>query len=102
MSKPSQLKSMPNQPACQRRNKCSSLKRLMEQRNRFGERKKMSEMGHMVDETMIQIDAISENNVDKITNFIQTLRRTNQILLEEAKYPALLQLKAKIAERKLF
>ena len=50
----------------------------------------------MVTETVIQIDAISENIVEGITNFPQKLRRTNQILLEQSKDPILLQLKAKI------
>ena len=49
-----------------------------------------------VDETVIQIDTISENVVDEITNFTQKLRRTNQILLEQSKDPILLHLKAKI------
>ena len=49
-----------------------------------------------VAETVIQIDAISENVVEEITNFTQKLRRTNQILLEQSKDPILLQLKAKI------
>ena len=35
----------------------------------------------MVPETVIHIDAISENTIEKITNFTQKLRRTNQILL---------------------
>ena len=56
----------------------------------------MSKEGHKVDETIIQIDAISENNVDEITNFTKKLRRTNQILMEQARNPRLLQLKAKI------
>ena len=47
-------------------------------------------------EGVIQVDAISENIVDEITNFTQKLRRTNQILLEESKDPILRQLKAKI------
>ena len=50
----------------------------------------------MVPETVIQIDAISENNVEEITNFTQKLRRTNQILLEQSKDPILFQLKAKL------
>ena len=37
------------------------------------ERKRLSEEGHKVDENVIQIDAISENNVDEITNFTQIL-----------------------------
>ena len=49
----------------------------------------------MVPETVIQIDAISENTVEEITNFTQNLRRTNQILLEQSRDPILLQLKAK-------
>ena len=50
----------------------------------------------MVPETIIHIDAISENTIEEITNFTQKLRRTNQILLEQCKDPILLQLKAKI------
>ena len=60
------------------------------------ERKKLSKTGLKVAETVIQIDAISENVVKEITNFTQKLRRTNQILLEQSKDPILLQLKAKI------
>ena len=60
------------------------------------ERKKQSKQGLKVDETVIQIDAISENVVEEITNFTQKLRRTNQILLEQSKDPILLHLKAKI------
>ena len=58
------------------------------------ERKQQSEKGLMVPETVIQIDTISENTVEEITNFTQKLRRTNQILLEQSKDPILLQLKA--------
>ena len=50
----------------------------------------------MVPETVIHIDAISENTKEEITNFTQKLRRTNQILLEQSKDTILLQLKAKI------
>ena len=50
----------------------------------------------MVPETVIHIDAISENTVEEITNFTQKLRRTNQILLEQSRDPILLQLKAKL------
>ena len=50
----------------------------------------------MVPETVIQIDTISENTVEGITNFTQKLRRTNQILLEQSRDPILLQLKAKL------
>ena len=60
------------------------------------ERKKQSKKGLMVPETVIHIDAISENTREEITNFTQKLRRTNQILLEQSKDPILLQLKAKI------
>ena len=60
------------------------------------ERKKQSKAGLKVDETVIQIDTISENVVDEITNFTQKLRKTNQILLEQSKDPILLHLKAKI------
>ena len=58
------------------------------------ERKRFSKEGHKIDEAVVQIDTISENNVDEITNFTQTLRRTNQILMEQARDPILLQLKA--------
>ena len=60
------------------------------------ERKQQSKKGLMVPETVIQIDAISENTVEEITNFTQKLRRTNQILLEQSRDPVLLQLKAKL------
>ena len=60
------------------------------------ERKRQSKAGLKVAETVIQIDAISENVVDEITNFTKKLRRTNQILLEQPKDPILFQLKAKI------
>ena len=60
------------------------------------ERKKQSKKGLMVPETVIHIDAISENTIEEITNFTQKLRRTNQILLEQSKDPILLQLKAKL------
>ena len=50
----------------------------------------------MVPETVIQIDVISENTVEEITNFTQKLRRTNQIRLEQSRDPILLQLKAKL------
>ena len=62
------------------------------------ERKQQSEKRLMVPETVIQIDAISENTVEEITNFTQKLRRTNQILLEQSRDPILLQLKAKLQE----
>ena len=60
------------------------------------EKKRQSKAGLKVDETVIQIDAISENVVDEITNLTQKLRRTNQILLEQSKDPILLHLKANI------
>ena len=60
------------------------------------ERKTQSKAGLKVVETVIQIDAISENVVKETTNFTQKLPRRNQILLEQSKDPILLQLKAKI------
>ena len=60
------------------------------------ERKKQGRNRLIDQEAIIQIDAISENIVDEITNFTQKLRRTNQILLEQSKDPILQQLKAKI------
>ena len=60
------------------------------------ERKRQSKTGLKVAETAIQIDAISENVVEEITNFTQKIRRTNKILLGQCKDPILLQLKAKI------
>ena len=66
------------------------------------ERKRQSKEGLKVTETVIQIDAISENVVDEITNFTQKLRRTKQILLEQSKDPILLQLKAKNSKRGIF
>ena len=59
-------------------------------------RKQQSKKGLIVPETVIQIDAISENTVEEITNFTQKLRRTNQILLEQSRDPILLQLRAKL------
>ena len=59
-------------------------------------KKRQSKAGLKVAETVIQIDAISENVVKEITNFTQKHRRTNQILLEQSKDPTLLQLKGKI------
>ena len=50
----------------------------------------------MVPETVIHIDAKSENTIEEITNFTQKLRRTNQILLEQSRDPILLQLKTKL------
>ena len=41
------------------------------------ERKRQSKTGLKVAETVIQIDAISENVVEETTNFTQKLRRTN-------------------------
>ena len=67
-----------------------------ETEERIWERKRQSKTGLKVAETAIQIDAISENVVEEITNFTQKLRRTNQKLLEQSKGPILLQLKAKI------
>ena len=60
------------------------------------ERKGQSKAGLKVAETVIQIDAKSENVVEEITYFTRKLRRTNQILLEQSKDPILLQLKANI------
>ena len=37
------------------------------------ELKRLSKEGYKVDETVLQMDAISENNVDGITNFTQKL-----------------------------
>ena len=59
-------------------------------------RKQQSKKGLMVRETVIQIDAISENTAEEITNFTQKLRRTNQILLEQSRDAILLQLKSKL------
>ena len=59
-------------------------------------RKTVSKNGYKVDETVIQLDVITENNVEEITNFTQHLRQINQILLEQALDPNLLKLKAKI------
>ena len=67
-----------------------------EMEEQIWERKRQSKAGLKVDETVIYIDAISENVVDEITNFTQKLRRTNQILLEQSKDPVLLHLKSKI------
>ena len=47
------------------------------------QRKKLSKTGLNVDETIIHLDAISENNVEEITNFSQKLHRTNQTLLKQ-------------------
>ena len=59
-------------------------------------KKGQSKAGLKVAETVIQIDAKSENVVEEITYFTRKLRRTNQILLEQSKDPILLQLKANI------
>ena len=67
-----------------------------ETEQQYWERKQQSKKGLMVPENIIQIDAISENTVQEITNFTQKLRRTNQILLEQSRDPILLQLKAKL------
>ena len=58
------------------------------------ERKRLSKERHNVDETAIPIDAISEKNVDEITNFTQTLRRTNQTLLKQTRDLILLHFKS--------
>ena len=60
------------------------------------ERKKQSRNNLIRQEAVIQIDTISENIKDEITNFTQKLRRTNQIQLKQSKDPILPQLKAKI------
>ena len=66
------------------------------------ERKQQSKKGLMVPETVTQIDAISENTVEEITNFTQKLRKTNQILLKQSRDPILLQLKAKLQKEEYF
>ena len=66
------------------------------------ERKKQSQKGLKAPEPIIQIDAITENVVDEITNFTQKLRRTNQIFLEQSKGQILRQLKAKSQEEEYF
>ena len=78
--------------------KCSSPKRTMKQKNKFGNEKN-SKTGPKVNEAVIQIDAISENNVDEITYFTQNSRRTNQILLKQPKDAFLLQLKGKVQKK---
>ena len=60
------------------------------------ERKRQSKAGLNVTETAIQLDAISKNIVNEITNFTQKVRRTNEMLVEQSIDPILLQLKAKI------
>ena len=60
------------------------------------ERKRQSQKGLKVPEPKIQIDAITENSADEITNFTQKLRRSNQILLEQSKDQTSRQLQAKI------
>ena len=60
------------------------------------QRKKQSRNNQHNTEAVIHIGAISENIVDKIRNFSQRLRRTNQILPEQSIDPVLQQLKAKI------
>ena len=59
------------------------------------ERKKQSRNNLTDQEVVIQIDAISENIVDQITNFTQKLRKTNQFLFEQSKDPILRQPKKK-------
>ena len=60
------------------------------------ERKKQKCNNLIDQEVVFQIDAISENIVDEITNITQKFLRTNQILLEQSKDPILRQLKTKI------
>ena len=67
-----------------------------ETEQKIWERKQQSKKGLMVPATVIQIDAISQNTVEEITNFMQKVRRTNQILLEQSRDPILLQMKAKL------
>ena len=62
-----------------------------ETQEQIWERKQQSKKGLMVPETLIQIDTISENTEEEITNFTQKLRTTNQILLEHSKDPILLE-----------
>ena len=45
-----------------------------EREEQIWERKRLSKVEHKVDETVIQIDAISENNVDEIKTLTQKLR----------------------------
>ena len=59
------------------------------------ERERQSKAALKVAETVIQIDAISENVVKEITNFTQTLRRTSQILLEQSEEPIFFSIKSK-------
>ena len=66
------------------------------------ERKKHSQKGLKVPGRIIQLDAITENSVDEITNFTQKLRRTNQLLLEQFKDQTLRPLKAKIQKEEYF
>ena len=67
-----------------------------ETEERIWELKKQSQKGLKVPDPIIQIDAITENSVEEITNFTQKLRRTNQIFLEQSKDQTLRQSKAKI------
>ena len=62
----------------------------------------MAQKRDKVDETVIQIDEISGNNVNEITKLTQKLLRTNQILLEQARDPIWLQLKSKNQEMRVF
>ena len=55
----------------------------------------VSKEEQVFEETVLQIDAISENNVEETSNFTRKLQRTNQILLEQSKDHVLLQLKLK-------
>ena len=60
------------------------------------ERMRLSKERHKVDEAVIHIDDICKNKVDEVPNFTQKLRRTNQILMDQARDTILLQLETKI------
>ena len=64
------------------------------------ERKKQNRNKTIDQEVVIQIDAISENIVDEITNFTQKIRRTNQILLEQSNDPILPKFRMKFTLKK--
>ena len=87
---------MSNRQAWQKRNHVFFTEQDEETEAQIWERKKQSRYNLIDHEGIIQIDAISENIADELTNFTQKLRKTNQILLEQSKDPILRQLKAKI------
>ena len=80
MSKPGALGLMFNQQAFHKKENSFSLEMTTKRNLRFENDKTQNR--NNTNEAILQIDAISKYVVDEITNTIQKLRRTNQILLE--------------------